>query len=63
MGIQCPHTADEYKFLLVDQHVSPYLGVYRKTRPDFISNTHHVLLILFGWFVKWEVSGRTTALL
>ena len=27
------------------------------------SRTQHVLLVLLGWFVRWEVSGRTGAVL
>ena len=29
--------------------------------PYFSSNVPYVLFILFGWFCRWEVSGRTAA--
>ena len=31
--------------------------------PYFSSSFHQLLLVLHGWFVRWEVSGRTAAIL
>ena len=42
------------------------MSLYRShlwERPYFSSSEQHVSLILQGWFVRWEVSGRTAAAL
>ena len=30
---------------------------------EFVFSAQHVLLVLLGWFVRWEVSGHTAAIL
>ena len=39
------------------------IGVSMCRSPCFSGSTQHVLLILFDWFVRWEVSGHIMAIL
>ena len=62
--IRCPPKADVHKFLLVGQHFHIHMKRYIEEhrlwiRPCFFSSVLHVSLVLFGWFWRWEVSGRT----
>ena len=64
--IQCPYKADVYKSLLVSQPW--HVHVYQSSRechlwfyPYFISSVQHVLFFLFGWLMRWVVSGCTAA--
>ena len=50
---QCPHTT----VLQFIGEFCSWVCLY------FFSCAQCVLLILFGWFGRWEVSGRTTAIL
>ena len=64
--IKCLHIADEYKFWLVSPnwcvHVQESIGeCYLWVYLFFSNSVLHVLLILLGWFVRWEVSGCTAA--
>ena len=66
--IQCPHRADVTKFLLVSQywyvHVQGSMEEYYLwVCLCFYSSVLHVLFILLGWFLRWEVSGQTTVVL
>ena len=56
------------KYLLVDQHwcVHTLKSIGERSswvRPCFISNLLHVLYVLLGWIVRWEVSGHTATVL
>ena len=67
-GNQCPHKADECKFLLADPHsgihVWASIGERRWwVRPRFSSSVQHVEFFSLGWFVRWEVDGHTAAVL
>ena len=65
---QCPYRDDVNMFLQVSQlwHVH-VLGSVEKHRlkvcPCFSSSASHVLIVLLGRFMRWEVSGRTAAVL
>ena len=66
--IQCPHKADVCKSFLVGQHwhIHVYESIRERSlwfRPKFSSNAWPVLCVLFSWFVRWQVSGRTAAVL
>ena len=55
-------------FLLVGQHwhvhVMGFLGERLLwVRPCFSSSVSHALFVLFGWFLRWEVSGRISVVL
>ena len=47
--------------LVNDKNVSIYKSL--EEHPYFTSSTQHVLLGIVGWFVGWEVNGRTAAVL
>ena len=66
-SIQSLRSANKYKFLQVCQHlVSTCVGIYRRT--SLMSSTlllqgcSACLFVLHGWFVRWEVSGRTSGI-
>ena len=52
---QCPHKAHASKFLLVGHHCLLYVLGSMEERYLCVS---HVLFVLIGWFVRWEVSGH-----
>ena len=65
-SIQCPHRADVCKFMLVGLHWCAHISTGERrlcVRPCFTDNVKYILLVLQGWFVRWEVSGRRTTVL
>ena len=70
-SIQNLHRTDGYKFLLLSQHwyvhVLEFTGeCHLWVHSCFFSIAQHTLLVFFvllGWFVRWEVSGWTAAVL
>ena len=61
--ILCPHRAEVNKFLLVGQPLQVHiLGSIEERLLSFrsclSSSVSHVLFVLVGWFLRWEVSGR-----
>ena len=63
-GIQCSYRASECKFFLVCKYwcVHVWESTWQRhlwVRYYFPSSVQHVLLSFLGWFVRWEVSGRT----
>ena len=52
---------------LVCQQVCPCMGVQWRTSlmssSLLLQQSQHVMFILFEWFVRWEASGRTAAIL
>ena len=66
--IQCPHRANDCKFLLFGQPWSILmLDSIRErrfcVRPYFNISTQHVLFVKLEWFMRWEESCRTAAIL
>ena len=64
----CPYQAVVDKFLLVSQHLHIHVKGSIGERclwvcPYFSDSVLHVLFVLFGWFLRWEVSICTTAVL
>ena len=67
-GTQCPNRADECKFLPGQlKLVCPCRESIRECRLwvhlYFPTSAQQVFLLFLGWFVRWEVSGRTTVIL
>ena len=66
---QCSHRADVGKFLLVGQHWRVHVSESIRERRrlwihfNFSCTTPHVLFVLIGWFVRWNVDGCTAAIL
>ena len=63
----CPHRANVNKFLLVGQHWHVHeLGSTEERHSwvglCFSGSVPHVLFVLHGWFLRWEVSGCTVVL-
>ena len=65
---ECSHSADVCMFLLVSQYLC--ISVQDSTgkhlllvRPYFTGSAKHVLFVLFAWFLRWEIGGRTAAIL
>ena len=57
-GIQCLHKPNWCKFLQVSQHWYIYMLIehHLYVHPYFSGSVQHVLFILFGCFVRWEIS-------
>ena len=65
--ILCLHRADVNKLLLVNQHwhvhvLGPMKEHHLWVHPFFYSSVPHVFVLLV-WFLRWEVSGCTAAVL
>ena len=67
-GTHCSQIADECKCSLIGLLWCVHEGEimeewYLWTCSCFSSKAQHVLIILFGWFIRWEVSGCTAVVL
>ena len=61
--ILCPYRAILDKFFLIVQHLHVRMKGYIRVRPYISSSVPYVLSVLFGWFLRLEVGGRTAAAL
>ena len=65
-SFQCPCKADKSKSLLVGQHwptLNPKENTTYKFIPASSAEPSMSCFALLGWFVRWEVSGHTAAVL
>ena len=55
--IECPHRADVCKSMLNGQHWHSHMKEsLREHCSSVFSSALHVLIVLLGWFVRWEVN-------